>query len=161
MNNKTKKNRNIYGGSTGHSKKSSTDDSKKSSTDDENKSSTDDENKSSNNKLDKELYIYKTTQISTDRNIDPNYKKIGIVHYSDSAGINIAREFGTGLYNVFGARGFDNKIHDNLRKSTLDKIKGLLTENQIICSCRMEFDVKTVSTTMIIHHFYGTLYEKR
>lgn len=129
MNNKTKKNRNIYGGAT----TDTTDTIKK-------------------------LCIYNTSRISTDPNVDPNYKKIGIVHYSDSAGINIVRGFGTGIANVFGSKGFDNKIYDTLRKSTLDKIKGLLTDTQIICSCRMEFD--TASPSMIFHHFYGTLYEK-
>jgi hypothetical protein len=104
------------------------------------------------------LYIYRTSKISTDPNVDPNYRKVGIVHYSDSAGINIVRGFGTGISNIFGAKGFDNTVYDTLRKQTLEKVKGLLTDNQIICSCRMEFDIGTPS--MIIHHFYGTLYEK-
>ncbi len=103
-------------------------------------------------------YIYKTHKISTDPNIDPNYKKVGIVHYSDSAGINLVRGFATGIANVFGSKGFDNTIYDILRKKTLEKISALLTDNQIICSCRMEFDVATPST--VFHHFYGTLYEK-
>ncbi len=106
------------------------------------------------------LYIYRTSKISTDPNTDPNYRKVGIVHYTDSAGINLAREFGTGISNIFGMKGFDNTVYDKLRKETLEKVQGLLSDNQIICSSRMEFDVTPKATTLIIHHFYGTLYEK-
>ena len=108
----------------------------------------------------KNLTIFSTTRISTDPNTDPNYKQIGLVHFSESAGINILRGFGTGVANMFGSKGFDNTIYDKLRNETIQKVNSMITQNQKICSCRMDFELGT-NNTIIFHHFYGTLYEKR
>ena len=107
----------------------------------------------------KELCILNSPFISADPNTDPSYQHIGLIHFTDSAGINIVRGIFTDVANIFGKKGFDNTIYDGLRKSTLEQIIKMLKSNQKVCSCRMEFDMAPTNT-MIFHHFYGTLYEK-
>jgi hypothetical protein len=107
----------------------------------------------------RDLCILESPLISSDPNTDPSYRHIGLIHFTDSAGINLVRGFFTDVANIFGKKGFDNTIYDGLRKSTLEQIQKMLKPNQKVCSCRMEFDMAPTNT-MIFHHFYGTLYEK-
>ena len=107
----------------------------------------------------RDICILESTLISSDPNTDPSYRHVGLIHFTDAAGINIVRGVFTNVANVFGKKGFDNTIYDELRKTTLEKVQKLLKPGQKICSCRMDFDV-TPTNGMIFHHFYGTLYEK-
>ena len=104
------------------------------------------------------INIYSTTKITTEPNTDSSYFPVGLVHFSDSEGINSVRGFATGVANIFGNKGFDNTIYDKLRNNTLSKVNSLIKQNQKICSCRMDFEIG--GPQLIFHHFYGTLYEK-
>jgi hypothetical protein len=96
--------------------------------------------------------------MSTQPNNDNSYKEIGVLHVSDSAAINVARGFATGISNLFGSKGFDNSLIDGLRNQTLNTVKNLLTSEQKVCNLRMEID--TSNPTLVFHHVYGTLLQK-
>ena len=61
--------------------------------------------------------IFKSERISTQPCNDPTYKEIGIIHMSDSIAVNLLRDATSDLFNVFGAKGFDNSIYDKLRNT--------------------------------------------
>jgi hypothetical protein len=109
--------------------------------------------------LKNDVVVMKTTKISTQPNNDPSYTEIGLVHLSDSRGINAIRGTITAFSNLFGARGFDNRIYDDLRMSTLDKLKASLEDDQKICNLRMDFE--NPMPDLLYHHVYGTLLQKR
>lgn len=100
-------------------------------------------------------------KISTEPNSDSSYKSIGIIHYTDSQGIDILREFGTEIMNVFGKKGFDNPVYDQLRNESLKKIVEIINTNPDykVCNLRMEFS--HVNVNLIVHHVYGTLLKKQ
>lgn len=100
-------------------------------------------------------------KISTEQNTDPLYKSIGIIHYTDSQGINVLRELGTEIMNVFGEKGFDNPVYDQLRNESLKKIVNIINTNPDykVCNLRMEFS--HVNVNLIVHHVYGTLLERK
>lgn len=102
--------------------------------------------------------LFFDNRISTEANTDPAYMAAGIVHLTDTAGINALRSIGTEWANMFGAKGFDVSVYDTLRNDTLQKVMDILLPHQKICSCRMEFEM---GVSNIFHHFYGTLYEKK
>ena len=114
----------------------------------------------SENTEDKSIFIFDSDKISTQPNTDPKYKACGIIHVTDSAGINIARAFGTGLFNLVGKKGFDNTIFDTCRNSALQKLSDLITDNQKACNIRMDIDPPTEASSMVIVHIYGTLFKK-
>ena len=102
-------------------------------------------------------FIYPTMQISTQPNTDNSYKEIGIIHITDSQGINYFRNVGTDIANLFGRKGFDNTLVDRLRNDALNQLKIKITANQKICSLRMEIQE---SQSLFMIHLYGTLLEK-
>ncbi len=104
--------------------------------------------------------LFFSKKISTEANTDPHYRMIGMVSFSDTAGINALRTIGTDIANFFGRKGFDMSVFDSLRISTLEKIEKLLEPNQKICSCRMEYDQGATGAN-IFHHFYGTLFQRK
>lgn len=103
--------------------------------------------------------VFHTTKISTEQNKDPTYVESGVVHLSDSKGINLVRGVITDVTNIFGAKGISNVIYDELRKSTLQELHKLLKHDEKICNLRMEFSHP--QPELIFHHAYGTLYRKR
>ena len=105
--------------------------------------------------------ILLNSKISTEPNLDPNYKNIGMIHITDSMGINVIREIGTEIMNIFGNKGFDNKIYDELRNESLHKINNFVNTNPNykISNLRMEFS--HVNVNLLVHHVYGTLLEKK
>ena len=108
-----------------------------------------------------DLYIYKSSYISTQQNRDKNYKEVGIVHITESGAVNIATAFATGVANIFGSKGFDNSVYDKARNVALNKImKQIDTETQKICNLRMEVENNPESNLFFIH-LYGTLLEKK
>ena len=104
--------------------------------------------------------VFMTKQISMDTNRERAFRPVGVVHYSESMAINALRDVGTGVMNMFGQKGFDNTIYDQLRTITLKTVQGLLKPNQKVCSSRMEFE-NDPAGGLIYHHFYGTLFERR
>ncbi len=106
---------------------------------------------------DKNYYIFRTDRISTQPNMDNSYKEIGIIHFSDSIAINAARGFVTGVANIFGKKGYENMIYDNLRNDALKLLQEKLASNQKISNVRMEIDRYL---DLVYVHIYGTLLEK-
>jgi hypothetical protein len=106
---------------------------------------------------DKSYYIFMSDRISTEPNKDSTYKEIGIIHLSESIAINAARGFVTGVANLFGKKGFENIIYDNLRNDALKLLQEKITKNQKISNLRMEIDRYL---DLIYVHIYGTLLEK-
>jgi len=102
-------------------------------------------------------YVFKTNQISTQLNTDNTYKEIGIIHLSESVGINAARGFITGLANTFGKKGFENIMYDNVRNDALALLRKKLSSNQKVCNLRMDVE-GTIDSIFV--HIYGTLLEK-
>ena len=100
------------------------------------------------------VFIYNTTQISTQPNTDTNYKEVGIIHVTESSAINIARNFVTNISNAFGAQGFDNTIFDSARNQALQKLNEQLTDEHKVSNLRMEL---SNDPNLIFVHLYGTL----
>jgi hypothetical protein len=65
----------------------------------------------------------------------------------------------TGITNFFGAKGVDNKIYDMLRNETLEKLTGMLNQDEKVCNLRLEFD--NPAPGLLFHHAYGTLLKKK
>ena len=101
-------------------------------------------------------YIFSSNQISTQYNTDPRFNEIGIIHVTDSDAVGSFRAIGTGVANVFGAKGFDNSIIDKARNKALIKMAKMLTNKQKVCALRMEI---TQNPQLIFVHLYGTLLE--
>lgn len=111
-------------------------------------------------KISYENNILLNSKISTEPNLDSNYKNIGMIHITDSKGINVIR-IGTEIMNIFGNKGFDNQIYDELRNESLHKINNFVNSNPNykISNLRMEFSHANVN--LLVHHVYGTLLEKK
>jgi hypothetical protein len=108
-----------------------------------------------------ELYIYNSSNISTQQNQDINYKEVGIIHITESGAVNILKGFATGVANIFGSKGFDNSVYDKARNVALGKImKQINTQTQKICNLRMDIENNPASSLFFIH-LYGTLLEKK
>ena len=101
--------------------------------------------------------IFSSSKLSTQPCNNPNYRRIGIVHLSDSIGINFLRNNATDLFNAFGAKGFDNSIYDQLRNTCFRKLAQSINDNQQICNIRVDIE-RDVS--LIYMHVYGTLFER-
>jgi hypothetical protein len=102
--------------------------------------------------------VFASDKISTQPCNDPEYKEIGIIHMSDSVGLNALRNAATNIFNLVGAKGFDNKIYDKLRNSCLEKLKKTVKENQRVCNLRIEIER---DAQLIYLHLYGTLMENK
>jgi hypothetical protein len=103
--------------------------------------------------------IFLSGNISTQPNTDDTYREVGIVHLTDTAGINAIRGFATELSNFFGSKGFDNPLIDHLRNKTLARLNKLIGPNQKVCNLRMEID--SSAPKLMFHHVYGTLLQKK
>jgi hypothetical protein len=103
-------------------------------------------------------FVFITKNISSQQNMDTNYEEIGLVHLTDSIGINIVRNFATGVTNMFGSKGFDNAVYDYARNNALQKIQQKINENQKISNLRMEV---SFDQTVVFVHLYGTLLQKK
>ena len=103
--------------------------------------------------------ILYTQKITTQLNTDPAFTEIGIVHYTDTQGINIVRQFGTTVVNMFGGKGFDTSVYDSLRTESITKVDNMLDDDHKICNMRMEFN--HAHPDLIVHHIYGTLLKKQ
>jgi uncharacterized protein YbjQ (UPF0145 family) len=110
---------------------------------------------------DKDLFVFPTKYISVELNRDPQYEEVGIVHITTSRAVNLIRDVGTGLANLFGNSGFDNTIYDKARNEALTKLAEQIdTTNQKVSSLRMELTTAETSSLFFIH-LYGTLLQKK
>lgn len=106
-------------------------------------------------------FIFNTNRMSTQPNTDPNYEEVGLIHISESTGVNVVRSTITGIANFFGRKGVDNAVYDKLRNDTLTKLNHILekTPNTKICNLRMEFD--NPMPDLLYHHAYGSMLRLR
>ena len=115
--------------------------------------------KGGDSNVDRQKYVFDSKLLSTQLNIDPSYYEVGLIHISESSGINVVRGVVTDVTNFFGSKGVDNAIYDLLRTKTLTKLTELLNPDEKVCNLRMEFDNPTPS--LLYHHAYGTLLKKK
>ena len=110
--------------------------------------------------LEPEKCIFESLNITTQPNEDINYKEVGIIHVSDTAGVNFLRSFGSSITTSFGGKGFEAKVFDSARNSALKKLNGLINiNNEKVCNLRM--DVNTgLNSNLFVVHLYGTLLRK-
>jgi len=108
--------------------------------------------------------MFMTSNISTEPNIDPAYQEIGIVHVTDTAGINAISNTITGIANIFGSKGADNPIFDKTRNDLLQKlqqqIKMAETPGMEVKICNLRMDIN-IHTQLIVMTAYGTLLSKK
>ena len=109
-------------------------------------------NTSSNNAT-----IFFTDKISI-QSMPNNYKSVGIIHITESSGINVLRGIGTDVANIFGNKGFDNSVYDHLRKITFDKVNSTLNNKQKVFNTRLDFGTNPQGTTIFLN-LYGDLCE--
>jgi hypothetical protein len=106
----------------------------------------------------KSIYLFPSDKISI-QSMTSDYKQIGIVHITDSAGINFIRQFGTNLANTFGSKGFDNVIYDELRNKVLTKLMVMIGDNnQKVFNVRLDVESSAINSTIFVH-LYGDLCE--
>ena len=100
------------------------------------------------------VFIFNTTQISTQPNTDTNYKEVGIIHVSESAAIRMDRNVVENVYNTVGAHRFDTEVFDSARNLALNKLQEQLTENHKVSNLRMEL---SKGPGLIFVHLYGSI----
>jgi hypothetical protein len=105
-------------------------------------------------------HFFESTAITTQPNASAGYKEVGIIHITHSRGINAARSIGTGLFNFFGAQGFDNTIFDIARNEGLGLLREKMKVNNIdkVCNLRMETD--NSNPNLFVLNLYGTALRK-
>lgn len=103
-------------------------------------------------------FIYIDPRLSTQPNTDTSYTEIGIIHVCDSIAINIIRQQITNILNTFGNSGFDSILFDQARNKCLQRLAGLIKENNKISNIRFEFI--SVDPSLITINAYGTLLQK-
>lgn len=105
------------------------------------------------------LFIFKSDQLSIQSIPTIGYKQIGIIHMSESAGINAVRQIGTNFANMFGSKGFDNTVYDKLRNQTFKKLINMISPNNKVFNIRMDLETSSKDTGIFLH-LYGDLCEQ-
>ena len=101
--------------------------------------------------------IFRTKQLSCASNQDRNYSEVGIVHITDSAALSWLRDNLTDFANIFGKKGFDNRVYNKAKEKAIKKMLTKLISDQKVCDLRM--DVEQRDQTVIVN-LLGSLYEK-
>lgn len=102
-------------------------------------------------------HVFHSTQITL-QPMSSGYTQVGVIHLTDSAGVNVIRGTFTGVANFVGYKGFDNSIYDYLRNNALKALADKLTPEQKVFNLRMDFETSANSTTIMVH-LYGDLCE--
>ena len=110
------------------------------------------------NSLNTNDYLFVNPNITTEPNRNPSAVPVGIIHVTESAGINAFRTMGTGFSNMLGSKGFDNTIYDKLRNSVLAKLADKMSENNIKKVCNVRIEVVSPAPALILANVYGTAY---
>jgi hypothetical protein len=103
-------------------------------------------------------YLFLSPNISTEPNKSKSYIRVGLLHFTDSAAINVLRDTITSFGNLFGNKGVDNIIYDKLRNTVLTKVGIILGENRRCYNTTVQ--IERIDDN-IFAHVYGTLYEKK
>jgi uncharacterized protein YbjQ (UPF0145 family) len=108
-------------------------------------------------------YFFETKNISTQPNTDPDYEEVGIVHITDTLGVNVVREGATSFFNIFGQKGFNNSRYDEARNEVLKLMVEEMKNQKIdrVCNVRMDASPGTDYNSMIIVNIYGTALRRK
>ena len=88
---------------------------------------------------------------------DIKNKKIkAIVHVTEATGINVVRGIGTGFANLFGKKGFESTLYDNVKTNAFKKLYQQVPDKYSVGNIKM--DIETTQST-IFCHLIGTVYE--
>jgi uncharacterized protein YbjQ (UPF0145 family) len=101
-------------------------------------------------------FFFQTDRITTQPNSDPSLREAGIMHMTHAKGINAVRGFGTGIFNLFGAKGFDTVIFDEARTEALAEITKKMEEGGIKKLCNLRMDADSSNPAMFVLSIYGT-----
>ena len=101
-------------------------------------------------------FFFQSDKITTQPNSDPSLKEAGIMHMTHAKGINVVRGFGTGIFNLFGAKGFDTVIFDEARTEALAEITKKMEEGGVKKLCNLRMDADTSNPAMFVLSIYGT-----
>jgi uncharacterized protein YbjQ (UPF0145 family) len=101
-------------------------------------------------------FFFQTDKITTQPNSDASLREAGIMHMTHAKGINVVRGFGTGIFNLFGAKGFDTVIFDEARTEALAEISKKMEEGGIKKLCNLRMDADTSNPSMFVLSIYGT-----
>jgi uncharacterized protein YbjQ (UPF0145 family) len=108
-------------------------------------------------------YFFPTKNISTQENKDSDYEEVGIIHITDTLGVNAIREGATSFFNIFGQKGFDNSRYDVVRNEVLKLMVEEMKKQNIdrVCNVRMDASPGSEYNSMIIANIYGTALRKK
>ena len=101
-------------------------------------------------------FFFQTDKITTQPNSDASLREAGIMHMTHAKGINAVRGFGTGIFNLFGAKGFDTVIFDEARTEALAEITKKMEEGGIKKLCNLRMDADSSNPAMFVLSIYGT-----
>ena len=101
-------------------------------------------------------FFFQSDKITTQPNSDPSLREAGIMHMTHAKGINVVRGFGTGIFNFFGAKGFDTVIFDEARTEALAEITKKMEEGGVKKLCNLRMDADTSNPAMFVLSIYGT-----
>jgi uncharacterized protein YbjQ (UPF0145 family) len=101
-------------------------------------------------------FFFQTDRITTQPNSDASLKEVGIMHITHAKGINVVRGFGTGIFNLFGAKGFDTVIFDEARTEALAEITKKMDEGGVKKLCNLRMDADSSNPAMFVLSIYGT-----
>lgn len=92
----------------------------------------------------------------------PTYKNMvskGLVHLTESVGINIARDIGSGVANLFGSSGFESTLYDEVKTKAFNKLSSMMNNKKLYVG-NIKIDIETDKNT-IFCHLVGTIYMKQ
>lgn len=100
--------------------------------------------------------IINNQRFSTSKPQNTNMISKGIVHVTESVGINVARGIGTGFANLFGKSGFETTLYDEVKKKAFDKLSSMISDPSFFVG-NIKMDIETTQNT-IFCHLIGTIY---
>lgn len=104
-------------------------------------------------------HLFETPILSIASNTDPRYIEKGILYFTSSIGINILRDAGTALFNLFGQKGFEGKSYELCKLECLIGLAEKIPNKETQKLCNVKIDVETNNKQTIFAHGYGQLYE--
>jgi uncharacterized protein YbjQ (UPF0145 family) len=103
--------------------------------------------------------FFANPDITTEPYTGSELKSVGIIHATGSAGSNVIREAGTGLFNFFGSAGFQNSRYDISRNDALKNLEKAMSEKGIKKVCNMRMDIDVSNKALFVTNIYGTAYQ--
>jgi hypothetical protein len=80
---------------------------------------------------------------------------VGLIHITESVGINLIRNMGTNVANLFGNEGYETVLYNNVKEKAFNKLKKIVNKDNYNVS-NLKMDIETTDKT-IFCHLMGTL----